>query len=200
MRSSRTRWCLLLIALLLSAFICTDGQAVVIKVVTAKQLPGTSSLVVDQNPADYKPISAGFRYLIQEDNSFYVIPGQATPTAPWPDPSNTLGVNIHHSQAPVVCSGDTGMINGAASVDTSTGPCAGLIDTSINATTGRPNKYYIVSVMPWHIAPALYPQQQNNGPFYANTAGYGMSARNFAGTDSSVTITVTSFPDPTAQI
>ena len=200
MRSGRTRWCLLLIALLLSVVICTDGQAVVIKLVTAPKLPGTSTLVVDQNPADYTPINTGFRYLIQEDNSFYVIPGQATPTAPWPDPSNTLGVNIHHSQAPVVCAGDTGMINGASFVDTSTGPCAGLIDTSINASTGRPNKYYIVSVVPWHAAPALYPQQQSNGPFYLNTGGYGMSARNFAGTDSSVTVIVTPFPVPTAQI
>ena len=74
--------------------------------------------VVDDNG---QPITVGFRYLIEEDNTFYTVPGVRTPVADW-DPTlgalnltHTIGVDIHRSHAPVVCAGDTGAVNGAPS-------------------------------------------------------------------------------------
>ena len=171
--SKSLRYCLMLAVLFSVMFIQTELQAFVINVKTDNGAGGTA------------PIPVGFRYAIEEDNSFYVIPGTPTPQAPWPDPSNTLGVNIHHSHAPLVCVGDTGQFGGAASVDTSTGPCAGLIN---------PNKKYLVSVIPWHVAPA------GTAPFFSDQAGYGMNGRCVAGNAPSIDVIVAPFPVPTAQI
>src|ERR1700694_4357912 len=57
------------------------------------------------------PVPTGFRWLLEEDNTFFTVPGRASPNAPLGsvpgDPSFTLAVNIHHSHAPTVCAGDT---------------------------------------------------------------------------------------------
>jgi hypothetical protein len=142
------------------------------------------------------PIPTGFRYLIEEDNTHHAVPGIATPIAPWPDPSNTLAVDIHRSHAPVVCSGDTQTLTGAttiqwtASADTASNP-----DCTLN-----PTKYYMVSVMPWHVNPLFYPASQPNGPWFANQAGYGLNGRNVAPGQTSVDVVVHKFAVPTAQI
>ena len=162
--------------------------------------------VVQESPpasGKYVPIKAGFRWMVEEDNSYYVIPGLATPNAPWVSgesqlqdtlTGNTLGVNIHKSHAPVVCAGDTGAFGTVASVDTKTDPQC-IID---------PNKHYMVSVLPWHTPGSSttywYPKKNPNGPWFANQAGWGLNGRCAAGSDSSVTIVVNPFPVPTAQI
>ncbi len=141
------------------------------------------------------PIQAGFRYLIEEDNSFHATPGVATPSAPWPDPSNTLAVNIHKSHAPVVCTGDTqtlsaGPLRWASSVDTATNP-----DCKID-----PARRYMVTVLPWHVDPLFYPAKQPNGPWFANQSGYTLSGRNVAPGQQVVEVVVHAFPVPTSQI
>ena len=58
-----------------------------------------------------QPVQNGFRWLLELDNSYNAQPGVLSPNADLGavpgDPSFTLGVNIHHSHAPVVCDGDT---------------------------------------------------------------------------------------------
>jgi len=161
---------------LLGSFLCSDAQGFVINVVS------------DQGNGTYAPIATGFRYVIEEDNSFYAVPGTLTPAAPLPDPTNTLAVNIHKSHSPVVCSGDTGL--GASSFDTSNNA-----DCVISST-----KRYMVSVIPWHENPTYWPTPNTNGPWFSNQAGFGMSGRTVAGSDTSVEIIVAAFPVPTAQI
>ncbi len=152
--------------------------------------------VVTEGPhGSLVPIQAGFRYLVEEDNSFHVTPGVPTPTAPWPDLSNTLAVNIHKSHAPVVCSGDTqqlaigGGVTFSASADTAMNP-----DCRID-----PTKRYMVSVVPWHVNPQFYPAPQTNGPWFVNQPGYTMSGRNVDPGQRRVQIIVHAFPVPTAQ-
>ena len=74
-----------------------------------------------------KPIPTGFRWTLEEDNTFHATPGMATPTPGVPE-SHTLSVNIHRSHAPVV---DTGQSAGAA--------------TEIKVPA---NKRYFVTVLP----------------------------------------------------
>jgi hypothetical protein len=179
--------------LLLGVFLQSEARAFTINVVQESP-PGSGNFV---------PIHAGFRYLIEEDNSYYVIPSIPTPQSAWTPgmtptqeslSGNTLAVNIHKSHAPVVCAGDTGAFGTVASVNTSTNPAC-VID---------PTKHYTVSVIPWHTygAPTTFwwPNPNPNGPWFANQAGWGMNGRCVAGSDSSVTVVVNQFPNPTAQV
>ncbi|HMK52189.1 MAG TPA: SdrD B-like domain-containing protein, partial [Thermodesulfobacteriota bacterium] len=180
--SKALKWHLIIVALLFAVFIQTDIHAVTIN-------------VVDENG---NPINTGFRYLIQEDNSFYTVPGEGTPTADWDssptatNPSHTLGVDIHKSHAPVICSGDTGAKN-VSSVRTT-------------GCTIQRNKRYLVSVIPWHANPGFPVGTSTPGPptatppWFADQPGYTMSGQSFAGSDRSVTVVVHKFPVPTAQI
>ena len=126
------------------------------------------------------PITNGFRWLLEEDNTFYVTPGVSTPSPGKPE-SHTLGVNIHRSHSPVVCSGDTA----SSSVTLSNG---------VNGCVISSSKRYMVSVLPWHSSPPGTPATLQKG--------WTMSARNvnLAGGQTSVTVVVHPFPVPTAQI
>jgi hypothetical protein len=133
--------------------------------------------VVDDNGS---PITNGFRWLLEEDNTFFVTPGVANPS-PGNPASHTLGVNIHRSHAPVVCSGDTA--SSSVTISNGVGGCV------IN-----PAKRYMVSVLPWHSsAPGTPPFLQK---------GWTQSGRNvnLAGGQTSVSVVVHAFPVPTAQI
>ncbi|MGZ3568820.1 MAG: hypothetical protein ACXU9W_08490, partial [Thermodesulfobacteriota bacterium] len=180
--SKALKWHLIIVALLFAVFIQTDIYAVTIH-------------VVDENG---KPITTGFRYLIEEDNSFYTVPGEGTPTADWDsspaatNPSHTLGVNIHRSHAPVICSGDTGARNVSQ---------VGTAGCGLQA-----NKRYIVSVIPWHKNPGFPVGTSTPGPptatppWFSDQPGYTMSGKSFPGNAGSVTVVVHKFPVPTAQI
>jgi len=74
--------------------------------------------VVDGNGA---PITGGFRYLVEEDNTHLAVPGVVV--------NNSIGLSIHNSHAPVITKGDSGT---ASSVN------VGL----------PPNTRYFVSVLP----------------------------------------------------
>ena len=180
--SKALKWHLIIVALLFAVFIETDIHAVTIK-------------VVDENG---NPITTGFRYLIEEDNSQYTVPGEGTPTADWSsdpnatNPSHTLGVNIHKSHAPVICSGDTGAKN--------------VSSVSSRGCTLERDKRYIVSVIPWHKNPGFPVGTSTPGPptatppWFSDQPGYIMSGKSFAGSDRTVTVVVHKFPVPTAQI
>jgi len=180
--SKALKWHLIIVALLFAVFIQTDIYAVTIH-------------VVDQ---DGKPITTGFRYLIEEDNSQYTVPGEGTPTADWDsspaatNPSHTLAVNIHKSHATVICTGDTGAKNVSQ---------VGTAGCALQA-----NKRYLVSVIPWHANPGFPVGTSTPGPptatppWFADQAGYIMAGKSFAGNAGSVTVVVHKLPVPTAQI
>ncbi len=186
-RNKTLRWPFILVAaFLFGILVQSEGRAFVIH-------------VLDDND---QPIKTGFRYLIEEDSSFYTVPGRGTPTANYrnapgaANPSHTLGVNIHRSHAPVVCTGDTGATSGISFVDVSTNP-----DCVIN-----PEKRYIVSVIPWHKNPGFPVGTSTPGPptasppWFSDQAGFGMSGESVAGDEANVRIVVHKFPIPTAQI
>lgn len=158
------KWWVVII-LLCGIFVHADAHALTIN-------------VVDDNG---KPITNGFRWLVEEDNSYHVVPGQANPTPGVPE-SHTLGVNIHHSYAPVIATGDTSPDQGQTA---STALASATVDLP-------QDKRYIVSVLPWHSSPP-------GTPAFAQT-GWTMSGRDIDLNQNSVTIVVHSFPMPTAQI
>jgi hypothetical protein len=93
--------------------------------------PAATDVTVNVVDDNNQLITNGFRWLLEEDNSYgikktapdgpwagpagaptaFQLPGQQSPSANYvaggSNPSHTLSVNIHHSHAPVVCSGDT---------------------------------------------------------------------------------------------
>ena len=128
--------------------------------------------VVDDNG---NPITTGFRWLVEQDNTFLATPGTANPSPGLPS-SHTLGVNIHRSHSPVVKSGNTG--------PSSPGGRA-VIDVD-------PSKRYFVSVLPWHTSPPGTPPSAQTG--------FTMSGADVAANQGNVTVVVHAFPVPTAQI
>ncbi len=163
------RWWMAAVVLSITFLFQVNAQALTVQVVNDKG----------------SPITTGFRWLLEEDNSYHAVPGVNTPNAPYStaanakNPSYTLGVNIHKSHAPTVCSGDT---KTSSHVTIGAGNCPGY----------TPTKRYIVSVLPWHTsAPGTAPNAQT---------GYTMSGRDVDIRQSSVKIVVHNFPVPTAQI
>ncbi|MBI5496162.1 MAG: hypothetical protein HY904_14160 [Deltaproteobacteria bacterium] len=146
-------------------------------------------------------VTNGFRWLLEEDNSYGARPGVLSPSAPLGaepgDPSFTLGVNIHRSHAPTVCAGDTAPANGVVTFPPTPAVLAGpgaavaTIDTD-NCPGYDPARKYMVSVLPWHTSPT-------GTPTTAQT-GYTQSGRNVAAGQTAVTIVVHTFAVPTAQI
>lgn len=163
--------------------------------------------VIDDNG---QVVSSGFRWLVEEDNTYGstpwipnqpgALPGMKNPNAPYvnggANPSYSLGVNIHRSHAPVLCAGDTAV--DAAHPDSYGPPTAPSSVTggydgapssiTIDGTTCpgyNPAKQYIVSVLPWHTA---------------GGSGYMMSGRNIAAHQNSINVIVHNFPMPTAQL
>jgi hypothetical protein len=169
--------------------------------------------VVDDSGA---PIKNGFRWHLEEDNTYGIkkvdpngpwagpvgpgapsLPGTPSPSANWipggANPTHTLGVNIHKSNAPTVCVGDTQPANEIATEpgDPIPGPPTVTINTN-NCPGYNPAKNYIVSVLAWHTSAAGTPPFQQTG--------YGMSGRLIAAGQHNATIIVHNFPHPTAQI
>ena len=196
---------LALLLLLLAAFVVGQARADV-----------TVNVVDDTG----QPVANGFRWLLELDNSYSV--KKTEPAGPWagpaggdiqyPDTQNpnapyvpggvnasfTLGVNIHHSHAPVVCSGDTATetydaatqmnwpSNGQPSVTINSANCAGY----------DPGQNYVVSVLPWHTcdstgADCTTPSLQT---------GYMMSGRDIAAGQTTATVVVHPLPMATGQI
>ena len=124
---------------------------------------------------DGKPITTGFRWLVEEDNTFQVNPGTATPSPGKPG-SHTLSVNIHRSHSPVVAKGNTGHHSPGGTA-------------TINVD---PSKRYFISILPWHTsAPGTPPNAQK---------GFTMSGREVHAGQTDVKVVVHAFPVPTAQI
>jgi hypothetical protein len=98
------KWCVVVIAFLFCISFRSDVQA----------------LTLNVKDSDGKPIKGGFRWLVEEDNTYPVTPGAKV--------LDSLAVNIFKSYAPVVAKGHS---------DTSTA----IIDVSSN-------KRYMVSVLP----------------------------------------------------
>ena len=169
--------------------------------------------VVDDNG---NPITHGFRWLLEEDNSYGV--KKVSPDGPWAGPaggliqfpgtpspnadyiagavneSYTLGVNVHHSHAPVVCSGDTAlpMPDPSQQPRGYPGAPASVVISPDNCPDFTSTKNYMVSVLPWH-------SSDDGTPPNAQT-GWGQNGRNVAAGQSAVKVIVHAFPQPTAQI
>jgi hypothetical protein len=97
-------------AIVFGIFVQTDANAFTVKVVN-----------------DTGAAVSGFRWTVEEDNTFHATPGVATPTPGVPE-SHTLSINVHRSHAPVV---DTGKAAGASA------------EIKVPA-----NKRYLVTVLP----------------------------------------------------
>jgi uncharacterized protein (DUF2141 family) len=166
----------------------------------AQAIPGGSVLVSVVDDAG-QPIANGFRWILEEDNTYGSTPGVASPNAPLGaipgDPSYTLGVNIHRSHATTVCAGDTAPQNAAVTFPATTpaaaAPSAWQVLINAGSCPGfSASRRYVVSVLPWHTsAPGT--------PATAQT-GYQMSGRNIAAGQGEVTVRVHAFPVPTGQI
>ncbi len=148
-----------------------------------------------------QPVQNGFRWLLELDNSYNAQPGVLSPNADLGavpgDPSFTLGVNIHHSHAPVVCDGDTAPANNANTFPAASVPLAGPGAATVtigaaNCPGYNPAQRYMVSVLPWHTSPTGTPSTAQTG--------YTMSGRNVAAGQTAVNVVVHGFPVPTAQI
>ncbi len=84
---------------------------------------------------DGTAINVPFRWTLQEDKTWDVVPG-VTGTAAVPNPGDTLSLKFHRSHMPVVESGQTANVNGTAATAT---------NLSAAAFTG---KRYFLSVLP----------------------------------------------------
>jgi hypothetical protein len=163
------------------------------------------------------PVKNGFRWLLEEDNTYGIkktdrngpwtgqavsgapwLPGTPSPNADWNplsnNPTHTLGVNVHRSHARTICVGDTRPANADATAPADpaqwpNGFYQAIISTA-NCPGYTPAKNYMLSVLPWH----------TSAPGAALITGYGMSGRNVAHDQKSVTVVVHPFPQATAQI
>lgn len=154
-----------------------EGWLIIITLVAAALLltTGANAFVVHVVDDDGNPVTTGFRWIVEEDNTFYVTPGVDNPSQGKPA-SHTLSVNIHRSHSPVVSKGDTGRSSpgGRASVPVGAG------------------KRYFISILPWHTSPAGTPPNAQTG--------FTMSGASVAVGQTSVTVVVHRFPVPTAQV
>jgi large repetitive protein len=80
---------------------------------------------------DGTPINVPFRWVLQEDKTWDVVPG-VTGTSAVPNPGDTLSMKMHRSHMPVLESGQTANVNG----------------TAATATTLAADKRYFLSVLP----------------------------------------------------
>ena len=169
--------------------------------------------VVDDNGV---PITNGFRWTLEEDNSYGVkktaldgpwagpaggtiqYPGTPSPNAPYVpggvNESYTLSVNVHHSHAIVACTGDTAlpMPDPALLPQGYAGAPSSVTISAANCPAYVPTKNYMVSVLPWHSSAAGTPANAQTG--------WSMSGRNVAAGQLTTTVVVHAFPQPTGQI
>jgi large repetitive protein len=169
---------------------------------------GVNVCVVD---LDCAPIANGFRWLLEEDNSYGIkktapdgpwagqavtgapsLPGTPSPSANFvpgaANPTHTLTVNVHKSSSAAICAGDTQPLNAASNVIDSGGPFPGPSNVVLNASTCpgfSPLRNYHISILPW---------RTNDG------LGYTMTGRSIAAGQRTVTGIVQANPQPTAQI
>ena len=144
-----------------------------------------------------RPLRSGFRWLLEEDNSYVTTPGVPTPSAPRGavpgDPSYTLAVNIHHSHAPTVCSGDTQPANAANPPPPAPVPGPSFVNINPSSCPGYDSaKRYIVSVLPWHTSLTGAPPNAQQGAT--------MSGRPILPGQRNVKVVVHAQPVPTGQI
>ncbi|MBV9670875.1 MAG: hypothetical protein JOZ43_07980, partial [Acidobacteriales bacterium] len=181
--------------------------------------PAGSGLKVSVVDAASKAPIADYRWVIEEDRTFYVNPNcttnTANPPAGCPTASKgangttvppTFGVNFHTSHMPFVAQGCTGAkscesgqtVLGVASVcDVSTGVCRpGTQKTAVDPSQVvlDPNKRYYISVLPGDAA----------DPFYgANAVGHTMSGAPIAtnlNNGNPVTVLAEATPLPTGKL
>jgi hypothetical protein len=157
--SSPFKWCFVFFLLLIAPSLSQS---------TAQAFQLT---VVDDNG---NPVTTGFRWLVEEDNTFDVTPGVANPSPGLPE-SHTLGVNIHRSHSPVVKSG-------VAKPNQK-----GRVNINVPA-----KKRYFVSVLPWHTSPPGTPPNKQTG--------FTMSGAAVDVKQNKVEVVVHPYPVPTAQI
>ncbi len=97
--------------------------------------PLAQAVTINVVRPDGTPINVPFRWTLQEDRTWDVIPG-VTGTAAVANPGDTLSLQFHRSYMPVVESGQTANVNGTAATTT---------DLSAAAFVG---KRYFLSVLP----------------------------------------------------
>lgn len=188
--------------------------ALVAVAVLAVAGPAAADLTVTVKDDAGQPITGGFRWLLEEDNTYGVrktapdgpwagpgaapsLPGTASPNADWDptpgalNPTHTLSVNVHRSHAPVACAGDTRPADPSDPGNPPGWQSTATIGLS-SCALYDPAKSYMVSVLPWHTSPPGAPPAQQTG--------YGMSGRLVAAGQTAVTVVVHPFPHPTAQV
>ncbi len=105
---------------------------------------------------DGTPINVPFRWTLQEDKTWDVVPG-VTGTAAVPNPSDTLSLQFHRSHMPVVESGQTLPTNTTGIAATATALAAG--------------KRYFLSVLPNGLPDGSPAFQMSGAPIRANANG-----------------------------
>ena len=154
-----------------------------------------------------------YRWIIEEDKTFYINPNCTTNTTTPPASCKallnssvppTMGTNFHTSHMPFVAQGCTGpqscgagqsVLGQAAACDVSTGTCrTGATQATTvfpNQVPLDPNKRYYISVLPGDAAT----------PFYTSGAtGHSMSGAPIVPGQSSVTVLANPTPYPTGQL
>jgi hypothetical protein len=144
-----------------------------------------------------------YRWIIEEDRTFYIDPTQTTNTGTSLVP--TFGVNFHTSFMPVVATGCTGPLSceggqqsGGSNVvcDVGTGACrpdttgSGLTPSLPSQVLLDPTKRYYISVLPGDAA----------NPFEGSPIGHGMGGAPIAAGQTSVTVLAQPTPFPPAKL
>ena len=169
--------------------------------------------VMDGN--DHTTQITDYRWIIEEDRTFYINPATTTNTGANIVP--TLGVNFHTSYMPFVAQGCTGaqsceggqtVINpatgahGPAVCDVGNGVCrsdtAGSGFTHVNPSQVAldPTKRYYISVLPGDAADPFYSNSTNGVP----GVGHGMGGAPIASAQTSVTVLTQPSPYPPAKL
>jgi hypothetical protein len=168
--------------------------------------PTGSGLKVSVVDGSTKAAITDYRWVIEEDRTFYIDPTKTTNTGTTVVP--TLGVNFHTSYMPFVAQGCTGLVSceagqtvlGVPSVcDVSNGVCRpGTQKTAVDPSQVHldPTKRYYISVLPGDAA----------DPFEGKAIGHGMGGApigidpNTGVQASSVTVLSQASPYPTADL
>jgi hypothetical protein len=125
-RGKALKWVMALATFLLAAFITSYGFAFTVN-------------VVDQNG---NPV-AGFKWLLEEDNTHDPAPGFHAPVDTGNVHNNTLAISLHKSHAPVVASGEEATESSTAIATTASGQAL-------------PDGRYFISVLPFGTADTTY--------------------------------------------